>query len=453
MKLTRFVFTNAIFISMLFLVLPVSNANALSLYDALAIAYNNNPQLKSERESLKAVDENLPQAFSQWFPTITGTIGRSSIEDTIPGFVKTISHPKSRSLSLNQPIFDGFRSMISVKQAHYRIRSGRERLRQVEQQIMSQAIIAYVDVVRTREVYNLSINNEMVLGEQLQATKDRFELGEATKTDVAQAESRFARGVSDTIDSEGRVVSAESGYKRIYEVDPPQEMDLPKNHPDLPETLDEIISISIKNNPTLRRAQNDWQIAKTNTTIAKTRLLPTAALIGSLNQDRGLRPRSGGGDLDTKSVEFRLTVPLFQSGSEYSRIRQSKRTEQSAEFQLQDIHNSIVDSATESWKNLDTSKANIKANTTSVNAAQIALDGIKEERDIGSRTTLDVLDAEQELFVAQVNLVTAKRNKIVSIYNLMASLGRLTASGLGLEVEIYDPNDNFQLNKFKVIGF
>ncbi len=434
------------------IIVTTNNVHATSLHEALAVAYKNNPTIKAERENLKAVDENLPQAFSGWLPNISADYSTSYErgKSTVAAG-ESRNYPHSRSLTISQSIFSGGQTYNSIKQAHNIIKSSRENLRQVEQRVFADAVSAYVDIVRSREVVSLSINNEKVLAEQLDATKDRFKLGEATITDVAQSESRLANAKSDRINAEGNLIAANSLYKRIYETDPPAEMSMPKME-GYPKDFDKALETALDHNPFLKAAAYNHKSSRNAIKVQFGGILPNASVNGSIR-------RTGGGGIgrldssETESLTLNIAVPLYQSGSQHSRIRQAKRNASRAKYNLRDAYNQTIDNVTQSWKDIKTSIANIEANTTSVKSAKLALDGVKEERDIGSRTTIEVLNAEQEYFTAQVSLITAKRNGIIAVYNLQASMGQLNAKKLVLDVPIYNPEEHFNDIKYRVFGF
>jgi len=427
-------------------------ANALSLKEALVFAYKNNPELKAAREASKAADEALPRAYSGWLPTLTANYTRSRFRDD-DGTNSATSTPHSTGLNYSQNLFSGGSSYFSVRQAQNSILASRARLHQTEQRVLTSAILAYIDVVRLREITELSKKNEAALKEQLNATKERFKLGETTRTDVAQAKSRLASAVSDRISAEGSLIEADADFKEIFEINSDPDMAYPVIFPEIPESYDILKEKSIKLNPGLKALEYDNLVAQDNIKISKSSLLPSVNLNGAYQDDNNLRTRSGGGDLETSSVTLNVTMPLFQSGAEYSRIRENKRLAERAKYNLKQQYNITVKNSMVAWKDVETTKASLKANQTAVEAAKLALEGVKQEREIGSRTTLNVLDQEQELFSAEISLVTSERNMIISVFNVQSSLGKLTAQDLGLDTEIYNPKVYYDKVKYKMFGF
>lgn len=429
-----------------------TDTQALELHESLALAYENNPELKAAREAQKARDEGVPQAIAGFLPTLTYNFNRTHEGETVGDRDKEVVNPSTHTLRLTQSVFAGGEDFYSTKQAHARVLYGRQILKQVEQQILNEAVIAYMDVVRTREVLALSRSNERVLAEQLQATRDRFELGETTRTDVAQSESRLARAESDRINAEGDMVSAEAEFKRVFEVDAPNDMTMPKVDIALPDSFDALLARALENDPSLRSALYSKQVADYDINITRSVILPSVDVQAESRRSENLSTFAGG-DRDNDSVALNVTVPLYQSGAEWSRIRQAKRTASEADFDYDDARNNTTNNATRSWQDLLTSKADIRATEANVKAARFALEGVKEEQQVGSRTTLDVLDAEQELFLAEVDLVTAKRNEVVAIYNVKAVIGELTAQDLALNVELYQPERYYDDVKYQFIGY
>lgn len=447
----RSIFAYIIILTFVFFI-PDVKAGGLS--DALSKAYKNNPTLKAARAELKATDENIPQAYAGWMPTVTASYERSRENEKLGNNPESHNIPGTKQLSLVQPVFSGGGTLASINQAKNLVAAGRSGLLATEQQVLLDAITAYTNVVRAREVLELSENNEKVLNEQLEAAKSRFDLGEATITDVAQAESRLSRAESDRIDADGNLIIANSEYKRIFGTTPPAEMMLPDVMEELPTGgFKETLNIALENNPSLRLAEFNVAVAEDNIKILKSDLLPTVDLRGNIERRDGLGGFSNNSTVETESVTLNFAIPLFQSGAEYSRIRQAKSEEENARYQMETERNSTIDEFTSAWRSIQTARGNIKANRASVKATKVALDGVKEEYHVGSRTVLDVLNAEQELFVSQVNLATAMRDGVISVYRLKASMGELTAEKMGLDVELYDPEEHYNNIKYKMIGF
>jgi outer membrane protein len=429
------------------------NAQAITLNDALVQAYSYNPALKAQRSALEAVQEQLPTAYSGFLPSVAASYQKSKETQDLSGRASETSHPDTRSLTLSQPVFDGLDSWYQIKQSKNEIARAQAQLRSTEQQILTDAVIAYIDVVRTTKIVELSINNEKVLAEQLQATSDRFDLGETTRTDVSQAKSRLARAESDRIQAEGDYIQARAEYKNVLGEDASNDMTMPSTLPNIPDSFESMLNTALVNNPQIIAASEFTESRHNSVRRSKSTLLPSVSINGSLTRQSGLSSTRLSSDVDTDSISLDVRVPLYQSGAEYSAIRLAKRNEESARYTLEDTRNQVVSTVTNSWQQVITTRANTKATQASVDSAQLALEGVKQEQEVGSRTTLDVLDAEQELFIARVNLVTAVRNSVLAVYNVKSATGNLTIKNLNLDATIYDDEEYLNDVKYKFIGF
>ncbi len=440
------------FIILLLFCMAASSASATPLDEALAAAYNNNPELQAERERLKATDENIAAAISGFMPSLTASWNKSRTKDDY-GTTESSVTPQTSQLAYSQNLFRGGESYYNIQRSKDLVEAGRARLKIQEQAVLQDALIAYIDLVRTRKVLALSINNENVLAEQMRATQERFDLGETTRTDVAQSQSRLARATSNRINAEGEVIAANAEFERIVQMPLPELVSLPPRLPEIPKSLDEALILAKQNNPSLMAASFDYEASQKAVQVRRASLLPSVDLDGRLSDERNRRSQFGGGNLESSSIGVTVTVPLYQSGSEYSAIRTAKRNANRAELLSSATRNNVVNSVTSAWTDIEVSLADITANETSVAAAELALEGVKQEQEIGSRTVLDVLDAEQELFNARVDLIIAQRNAVISHYNMLAAIGQMTAEDLDLDVALYDEAEYYENIKTKFIGF
>ncbi len=451
MNTHRFIKQVALCASCIIALLATPHVNAMTLHEAMAVAYKNNPELKAERAALKAIDESMPQALSGFLPNVSISYSRGQNKTRLNGTGSDTFTSDVRSLNVNQPIFDGGSTVAAVNAASARIDAGRETLRNAVQNLLNNSVATYMDVLRTREVVKLSAHNENVLTEQLDATRQRFELGESTRTDVSQAESRLARATSDRITAEAEAVTAAANFKRIHLVEAPKLITMPKNLPPVPESYEEGLAQSLAGQPELQSLLHSYQAAGYNVHQQQGELLPEVDLVGRIT--RSENPSQFTQQSDDESVTLDVVVPLFQGGGEYSAIREAKRSKEQIAYQIDNARNIITQNFTDAWQQIITTKANIDASNANVTAAEIALDGVRKENEFGSRTILDILDAEQELFDAKVNLVTAERNHVVAVYNLLRSTGELSAEKLSLNTPIYDPQSHYRKVRNKVIGF
>lgn len=427
-------------------------AQAATLNEMLVDAYYKNASLKAERAALKAVDENISQAFSAWLPSIVGSYDKAKEWETVSGNTST-QHPETRALTLTQPVFEGGRKWAAYDQAEYQILSARESLRRVEQEVLLAAVAAYLGVVEAREVLEISKHNEKVLDEHYNATKKRFELGDATLTDTAQSEARLAQALAERLQAEGDLEIANAEFERVFWVPVPDTLDMPTEHPETTESLTEAIDLAMDSNPTALESLYSLRAAEENISVEKSALFPTLNLQGSMQERSGLGSNAFVNEIDTDSIGFQVSVPLYQSGAEYSRIRQARKNATSAEYDYERARNLVVSDTSKAWQSVLTANASIKATEANIKAAKVALDGVIEERSAGKRTVLDVLDAEQELFNANVAHVNAKSSLVLSHYELMSAIGRLNAQSLGLDVVAYDPTQHYEKIKYKFIGF
>lgn len=433
------------------LVLSLVSFNALSasFEDAISMAYKNNPELKAAREDVKSTDEQMPQAISGFLPNVTANVERGE-RNTDQGATSDEQETNSKEISLNQPIFRGGQTYNRIKQAQNNISAARENLRQIEQNVILEAITAYADIIRDKEVLELSKNNVEVLQKNLDVTKERFGLGEVTKTDVAQAEASLAVAKSEQINADGALKSSQATYTRIVG-EAPEILEPIKNSFDIQANLEEMIEIAMEENPSLNTAAYSEIAAKSGVRVEKGRLLPRIDLRASKDEQEGVLFSSS--KLDSERVSINFSIPLYQSGTEYSRVRQAKFNHGSLKSTLDDQKNKVREAVIESFNNFEVAKAVIDSNKSAIKASEIALEGTREEAKFGARTTLDVLNAEQDLFEAKANLIRSKRDEIVSSYTLLASIGRLNPSYLKLAISNYDPKENYNKRKYQIIGF
>ncbi len=416
-------------------VMLVGPVSAESLVDALAAAYLNNPTIGAGRAQLRAVDERVPQALSGWRPTveIDSSLGITRSK-TNSLSAKTLT-PWSGALSVVQPLYLGGRIVAGTQKAESEVSAERARLLTVEQDILLATSIAYIDVLRDEAVLDLNRNNIQVLQRQFQATQDRFEVGEITRTDVAQAEARLSRSVSDRVQSEGNLISSRAAYARLVG-SVPGTLDPAPRLIDLPESELNAIDIAMDNNPLLVAARADEEASRYAIEVSRGRLLPTVFLNGDISHREEVSVSVD--EASNFGFAAQVTVPLYQSGSVHSEIRQSREINSQRIIQVEEARRKVIEGVTQAWEALNTAQAEIKSRGDEVNAAEIALEGVRQESIVGARTTLDVLDAEQELLDARVALVVAERDEFVASFKLAAAIGGLTAANLELPVELYD---------------
>lgn len=431
---------------------------AQTLEDALVKTYQGNPTIGAQRAKLRAVDEQVPQALSNWRPTVTfsADVGYGHEEQTANGnngaaltFPTENRFERSYALQVAQPVFRGFRTEAETKRAEMRIEAERQRLANAEQQVMRDAIIAFMDVVRDEAVLDLSINNEQVLRKQLEATIDRFEVGEVTRTDVSQAEARLARATSDRITAEGQLEVSRAAYQRFVG-DPPGKLVEPPVPRRLPSSLPEAIEQSKTNNPTVLAADYDFKASEANIDLVFGELLPTVQLIGELRKQDNTTDVYSRDNL--ARVFARFSVPIYQQGAVYSRVREAKQLASQAKVQIDEARRQVVQQTISSWEEMTAARARVESFTKESEANRIALEGVEQEAAAGLRTILDVLNAEQELFTSRVNLARARRDYVVGAYRVKVAVGALTVAQLELPIEPYNPNTYADWSRDKWFG-
>jgi TolC family type I secretion outer membrane protein len=423
-------------------------ATADDLSGALGQAYLGNPTLDAARAQLRSTDEGVPQALSGWRPTVTGQVSAGvewSHDGTKTGPNNLIVdrnrqfYPRTYSLTLTQPLFNGFGTVSGTKAAENRVKAGRAQLLDTEQQVLFAAVQAYMSVVSNQSILELNQNNVKVLQQQLQATNDRFQAGEVTKTDVSQAQASLQGAVAAATAAEGDLTASMAVYRQIVGQEPVQ-LSMPNVPPNLPQKQEDVVTRS-QEAPVVITAQFVEAATKDDIDTQFSELLPSVSLQGSVSQaDEQASDRDHTTEGTILGV---LTVPLYQAGAPDSRVRQAKQLYQQARRQLDEARRSAVQQAVAAWQALETAQAQITSFEEQVRANTVALEGVRQEQTVGARTVLDVLDAEQALLNSKVNLVTAQTNMVIARYQVLQSIGQLNAKALALNVPLYDPSQHY----------
>ena len=429
--------------------LVAAGAGAQSLEEALVAAYQNNPTLQSQRAALRATDETVSQALAGWRPTVTLSGDASAQTSDGDRTGSSDSQPYSASLRISQPLYRGGRTVNGIAQAEANVEAARQTLRQTEQTVLQGTVRAYMDVLRDEAVVDLNRANLDRLRRQLEATRDRFEVGEVTRTDVAQAEARVSGAISSLVASQGTLESSRATFRRVIGLEP---VDLTRVPPlgALPETEEEARQVALDENPLVRQAIRSEEASRAAVAVAEGVIYPTVSLSTSVS--RAYDATTLNHRVDSASIGATVSVPLYQTGSEYSQIRQAKQTNSQRRIDIETQRRAVQESVTQAWAALNSATEQIRSNVDQVRAAEVALDGVRQEAEVGARTVLDVLDAEQELLNAQVALVRSERDEFVAGFDLRVALGRLSAEQLGLPVAIYDPAANYQAVRNKLYG-
>jgi len=416
----------------------------MTLQEALAAAYTNNPTLLAQRARLRESDEGVPQALSGWRPTVqfTGSAGAQRTEVTGGGPPVTLT-PRTLDLNVTQPIYSGGRTAASTSQAENTVRSTRALTLATEQQVMLGAVTAYFDVVQDQAVLELSINNEQVLRRQLEATQDRFRVGEVTRTDVSQAEATLATATATRVQAEGTLQNVRANFERFIG-EPPGLLEPPTERPVLPTSRAEAATLAARNNPNVVSAQFAEAAARDAVGVVRGQLLPQISIVGDLNKGQETATQFQNRTINSSSIIARMTMPLYEGGQVYSQTRQANETVGERRSQIDDQRRQAVQTAQSDWETLQANRAQVEALKVSVRANEVAAEGVQQEALVGARTVLDVLTAEQTLFTSRVGLVQAQHNEAVAEFSVSADIGRLTALDLNLPVQPYDFDKHYK---------
>lgn len=428
------------------------------LESALVRAYLNNPALNSARAGARATDENVPQALAGYRPKValTATGGEQSISGTtkitsalqggpIYSTDSGYNSPFSVGLTLTQNLFDGFQTTNRTRQAEAQIMAARAALANTEQTVLLESATAYMNLLRDFAILDLQRRNVEVLQQQLRQTRERFNVGEVTRTDVAQAEASIAAGRSQVLIAESNYAASRATYRQVIGVEPGRLVAAAPVDRFSPHSLAGAVTLGMTANPLVTAAQYNVDVAMRQVKIAEGALSPSVSMQASLQQGF-----LGVGLLSTMqsnsaSVFGTLTVPIYQGGAEYSLIRQAKELLGQRRLDLDTVRDQVRQAVIQAWGQVQAASGNIKATTAQVQAAEIALNGVRDEAAVGQRTTFDVLTAQQTLVNARVAMVTAQHDRVVASYTLLAAVGRLNPRVLGLRVPVYRPQLHYQM--------
>jgi outer membrane protein len=443
-------------------------AHSESMSSALALAYQANPDLNQERAGVRAQDENIPRATSAYRPQVSATAqyGFNNIMENGSGALSSgagltsgnvatqyqyNTDPATLGVSVTETLFNGNRNYNGVRQAESNVFGARENLRNTEQNVLQEGATAYMNVFRDAAILDLRKNNIIVLEEQLRQTRDRFNVGEVTRTDVAQAASSLASARADYFTAQANLETSIANYHQVIGIDPANLQPARSVEALLPQTEPEAISIGLAEHPSIVAALHAVDAAELQVKLVEGELYPTVSVVGSVSQNYnyegypGLRLFNG-------SVMGQLSVPIYTGGEVDARVRQAKELLSQAELQSDLQREAVRANVVTDWGLLDTAKAVIKSDEAAVKAAEIALEGVREEARVGQRTTLDILNAQQTLLNARVSLVSAQRDRVVASYATLASIGELSAANINLDVQQYDPTVHFDQVKDKWFG-
>lgn len=439
------------------LVLSAVPAYAESLSEALALAYANNPQLNLARANVRSTDEGVGIAASAGRPKINGsaTIGRSYSAYGYPSYsngganADFYNTPGSFGITLVQPIYAGGQIEAGKNQADAAVRAQREALRAAEQTVLLNAATAFMDVIRDSALVGLQESNIKFLAEQVRAAKDRFGVGEGTQTDVAQAEASYQLAVSQLNAARAQLNASRASYRQAVGQEPGKLTGAGGIDKFVPKTVEAAVTASQGENPQILAGIHNIDVAQHNVKYLEGALLPQLGVQGSVSR---AFDNPSYKTMNSATVGLNLTVPIYQGGGEYAKIRQAKEQLGAARLQVDLARDQTRANVVSAWGSLQAANASIAAYKAQVEASQLALNGVMEEQRVGQRTTLDVLNQQTALISARSNLVNAERMRVVGSYQLVAAVGRLDVERLGVRVAGYDPAQHYDEVKDKWIG-
>lgn len=430
-----------------------------TLTEALAATYSTQPALQASRARLRATDENVPQALSGWRPTVVlqgtagGGDGTSRTYSPLVGRVQVTNNGRPLATvqaTVTQNLYTGGRTQANVNRAKNQVMAERGTLIQQEQTSFNNTVSAYMGVIQTAQILALNINNEQVLAKQLQATNDRFRVGEITRTDVAQAEAALAGATAQRETAAGNLQTARGTFQQIIGFLPPDDLIEPQPLGLPVKSEQEARAMASANNPAVIVALFNDAAARDAVDVAGAALLPQISLQGqTFQQNNSSTPRS---QALGYQVVAQVSVPVYQGGSEYAAVRQARQTQQQTQRLIDDARRTAVQAAVQSWQTLASQRAAAASTRAQIRANEIALEGVQREAIVGSRTTLDVLNAQQTLLNSRTSLVQNLTQLVLASYQVAAAVGRLTARDMHLPVPLYDETAYYQAVKDRWIG-
>ena len=429
---------------------------AETIHGALARAYQNNSSMNSARAGVRVTDENVAIAKSGWRPFIgaTGSLGYTANNNS------SRIAASSFGVQVQQSLFDGFQTLNNVRAAEAQVRAANESLRNTEQDILFNAAAAYVDVLRDRQIATFRARNLDFLGEQVRAASSRFEVGEGTRTDVAQAQAQQAAAVAQLSAARAQVLSSEATYLRLVGDKPGKLEPAGPVAKLLPRGIDAALGSALSEHPVIKATLHFVDAAAFQVKSAEGALLPQLnAQAGvshsyrhtEINGLPGVRA-SGDGSSESASVGLNLTIPIYQGGLASAQVRKSKESLGQARIEVDVARDQVRAAVTSAWTQYVAAREVVAAGRELVSAAQLALDGVIEERNVGQRTTLDVLNAQADVIAAQINVASAERDVVAASYAILSAMGQLSPQRLGLKVAIYDPREHYDAVKNKWAG-
>jgi len=424
-----------------------ANARAENLPDALAKAYQTNPQLNAERARQRATDENVPQALAGYRPQIVASLsaGLQAVRNLLPDntIQSATLKPWTIGVTVTQTLFNGFKTANSVRVAELQVQSGREALRNVGQGVLLDAVTAYTNVLANQSLVTAQRANVAFLRETLGITQKRLNAGDVTPTDTAQAEARLNRGLADLNAAEVALAISQATYTQV--VGNPPALLSPAETVDryLPRSRDDATGMAFREHPAVMAASFDVDVASTSIRVAESSLMPTITLQGSASRSRDSDPTLSTFGTDQASVTGQLTQPIYDGGTAASQTRHAKEIASQSRLVLDQVRNQARTAAIGAWVANEGAKIAVTASESEVRAATVALAGVQKEAAGGQRTTVDVLNSQQDLILAKARLIGAQRDRVIASYTLLSAIGRLDVKTLALNTPDYLPEVHY----------
>lgn len=430
--------------------LSVQTAKADDIFEALAKTYNSNPTLQAARAGVRATDENVALAKTGYRPQVSLAGGYRDGENKVKkGMGNDGDYDNlSGAIKASQPLFNGYSTVNSVKAADRAVKAAQSNLANIEQNIFVAASTAYLDVLQNRAIVDLQKNNEELLKKKLDETLERFKVGEVTRTDVSQAKARYSQAIAARIASEGNLQASIATYAEYIGSEPDELSEPEKIKAMVPTSYDAALDEALRNSYTIKQAQHLYAAKGYEVYSNEGELLPSLSLDGSLGRSKSEQNHNKS-TVDNAEWGVNLSMPLYAGGSTNAKIRQSKYQKWQAQEGVLEAKRAVRAAVQSAWENMKANESQLKAIADQIDASRVALDGVQKEEALGNRTILDVLDAYQELLNSEVNDVKARRSYYVSAMNLLASMGKMTAKDLQLDVELYDADKYYQETRDK----
>ncbi|QOZ38230.1 transporter [Bradyrhizobium sp. CCBAU 53421] len=422
-------------------------ARAESLPEALVKAYQTNPQLNAERARQRATDENVPQALAGYRPQVSAglSVGLQAVRDQLPGnVIQTATlKPWQIGVTVTQTLFNGFKTANSVRVAELQVQSGREALRNVGQGVLLDAVTAYTNVLANQTLVEAQRSNVAFLKETQAITQRRLNAGDVTPTDTAQAEARLNRGLADLNAAEVNLAISQATYAQVVGNPPSQLRPAETTDRLLPRSREDSIALALREHPAVTAAGFDVDVASTSIRVAESSLMPNVSVQGSVSRSRDSDQTLGTFGTDQASVIGQVTQPIYDGGTAASQTRQAKEVAAQSRLVLDQVRNQAKTAVVSAWVANEGAKIAVSASESEVKAAEVALAGVQKEAAGGQRTTVDVLNAQQDLITARARLIGAQRDRVIASYTLLSAIGRLDVKTLNLKTPDYLPEVHY----------